>query len=164
MLGFGGHFATKSRRYSTTAKHSKPSAVNGTAPASTSAVRNTTPPITPTKKPPSSSAHSPSQASATAAVATGGLRSPQPPKLARNDRPPRKKRMRHHITRIGGRKAMNVVIYTVEEAAQVLKISRWKVFELIRTKQLRSVKIGGLRRIPGTAIEEYITRLMEEVA
>jgi excisionase family DNA binding protein len=59
---------------------------------------------------------------------------------------------------------MNVVIYTVEEAAQVLKISRWKVFELIRTKQLRSVKIGGLRRIPGTAIEEYITRLMEEVA
>jgi hypothetical protein len=25
-------------------------------------------------------------------------------------------------------------------------------------------KIGGLRRIPHTAIEEYLTRLMEEVA
>ena len=59
---------------------------------------------------------------------------------------------------------MNIVVYTVEEAAQVLKISRWKVFDLIRANQLRSVKIGGLRRIPGTAIEEYITRLLDEVA
>ena len=58
---------------------------------------------------------------------------------------------------------MNIVVYTVEEAAQVLKIGRWKIFDLIRTKQLRSVKIGGLRRIPGSAIEEYIARLMEEV-
>lgn len=65
---------------------------------------------------------------------------------------------------IGGRRTVNVVIYTVEEATQVLKISRWKIFDLIRTNQLRSVKIGGLRRIPGTAIEEYITRLLEEVA
>ena len=28
---------------------------------------------------------------------------------------------------------MNVVVYTVEEAAQILKISRWKVVDLIRT-------------------------------
>ena len=59
---------------------------------------------------------------------------------------------------------MNVVIYTVEEAAQVFKISRWKVFDLIRTNQLRSVKIGGLRRIPHVAIDEYISRPMEEAA
>jgi excisionase family DNA binding protein len=59
---------------------------------------------------------------------------------------------------------MAVEVYTVEEAAQVLKISRWKIFDLIRTNQLRSVKIGGLRRIPGTAIEEYINHLLEEVA
>jgi excisionase family DNA binding protein len=59
---------------------------------------------------------------------------------------------------------VNVVIYTVEEAAQMLKISRWKLFDLIRTNQLRSVKIGGLRRIPHTAIEEYLTQLMTEVA
>jgi excisionase family DNA binding protein len=59
---------------------------------------------------------------------------------------------------------VNVVVYTAEEAAQVLKISRWKVFDLIRTNQLRSVKIGGLRRIPCTAIDEYITRLLKEVA
>jgi excisionase family DNA binding protein len=56
------------------------------------------------------------------------------------------------------------MVYTVEEAAQVLKIGRWKIFDLIRTNQLRSVKIGGLRRIPHTAIEEYLTQLMTEVA
>ena len=59
---------------------------------------------------------------------------------------------------------MNIVVYTVEEAALVLKISRWKIFELIRTNQLRSVKIGGLRRIPHVAIDEYIARLLEEAA
>jgi excisionase family DNA binding protein len=58
---------------------------------------------------------------------------------------------------------VNVVVYTVEEAAQVLKISRWKIFDLIRTNQLRSVKIGGSRRIPYTAIEDYLTHLMAEV-
>jgi excisionase family DNA binding protein len=64
-----------------------------------------------------------------------------------------------------GRTTVNVVVvYTVEEAAQVLKISRWKVFDLIRTNQLRSVKIGGLGRIPQVAIDEYIARLMEEAA
>jgi len=62
------------------------------------------------------------------------------------------------------RRPVNVVVYTVEEAAQVLKISRWKIFDLIRTNQLRSVKIGGLRRIPCTAIEEYIAQLLKEVA
>jgi excisionase family DNA binding protein len=63
-----------------------------------------------------------------------------------------------------GRRIVNVVVYTVEEAALVLKISRWKIFELIRTNQLRSVKIGGLRRIPHVAIDEYIARLLEEAA
>ncbi len=56
---------------------------------------------------------------------------------------------------------MTAMVYTVEEAAELLKISRWKVFGLIRTNELRSVKIGGLRRVPHVAIEEYITRLLE---
>ena len=43
---------------------------------------------------------------------------------------------------------MNALLHTVEETAEILKVSRWKVFELIRTNQLRSVKIGGSRRIP----------------
>ena len=42
----------------------------------------------------------------------------------------------------------------------MLTISRWKVFELIRLRELRSVKIGGLRRVPRGAIDEYIARLL----
>lgn len=56
------------------------------------------------------------------------------------------------------------LLYTVEEAALVLTISRWKVFELIRLRELRSVKIGGLRRVPRTAIDEYIARLLGEAS
>ena len=67
-------------------------------------------------------------------------------------------------TRYQKGETVTIVVYTVEEAAQILKVGRWKIFDLIRTNQLRSVKIGGLRRIPHTAIEEYLTRLMEEVA
>jgi excisionase family DNA binding protein len=59
---------------------------------------------------------------------------------------------------VGG--VVNALLHTVEETAEILKISRWKVFELIRTHQLRSVKIGGSRRIPIRAIEEYVERLM----
>lgn len=59
---------------------------------------------------------------------------------------------------------MNPIIYTVEETAEVLKISRTKVFALIRNGVLRSVKIGGSRRIPARAIEEYVNQLMEGVA
>jgi excisionase family DNA binding protein len=54
------------------------------------------------------------------------------------------------------------LLLTVEEAAEALTISRWKVFELIRTRQLRSIKIGGLRRVPRAAIDEYIVRLLAE--
>jgi excisionase family DNA binding protein len=54
------------------------------------------------------------------------------------------------------------LLLTVEEAAEALTVSRWKVFELIRTRQLRSIKIGGLRRVPRAAIDEYIVRLLAE--
>ena len=64
------------------------------------------------------------------------------------------------MTAVGNRR----VLYTVEETAQILTISRWKVFDLIRLRELRSVKIGGLRRVPHSAIDEYITRLLSEAS
>jgi excisionase family DNA binding protein len=54
------------------------------------------------------------------------------------------------------------LLLKVEEAADALAISRWKVFELIRCDELRTVKIGGLRRIPRSAIEAYVERLLGE--
>jgi len=56
------------------------------------------------------------------------------------------------------------LLLTVEETADMLTISRWKVFELIRLRELRSVKIGGLRRVPRGAIDEYISRLLGDGA
>jgi excisionase family DNA binding protein len=51
------------------------------------------------------------------------------------------------------------LLLTIEDAARVLKVSRNKVCVLIRQLELRSVKIGGLRRIPARALREYVDRL-----
>jgi excisionase family DNA binding protein len=46
-----------------------------------------------------------------------------------------------------------------EEVAEALAVGRTAVFELIRTGELRSVKIGKSRRIPADAVVEYIAGL-----
>jgi excisionase family DNA binding protein len=52
-----------------------------------------------------------------------------------------------------------VQAYTVEEVAEMLHIGRDKVFELLRTGQLRSLKIGKLRRITDQHVAEFIASL-----
>src|SRR5271170_8118146 len=49
-------------------------------------------------------------------------------------------------------------LVTVEEAAEILCIGRDKVYYLIRTGQLRSIKIGKLRRISTEWIADLIVR------
>ena len=56
---------------------------------------------------------------------------------------------------------MDALLFTAEEAAEILKVGRCKVFDLLRTGDLRSIKIGGSRRIPRSALEEYVARLLE---
>jgi excisionase family DNA binding protein len=46
-----------------------------------------------------------------------------------------------------------------EEVAQALGIGRTTVFELMRSGELRSVKIGVSRRIPADAVAEYVAGL-----
>lgn len=53
---------------------------------------------------------------------------------------------------------------TVDEAAERLRVSRWTLYNLIRSNQLRTVKIGRRRLVPVNALIEYIDQLMEEVA
>ncbi|WP_308170231.1 helix-turn-helix domain-containing protein [Acrocarpospora catenulata] len=54
---------------------------------------------------------------------------------------------------------------TVPEVMAVLKVSRWTVYSLIRSGELRSVLVGTrCRRVPRTALEEYVSRLCEEAA
>jgi excisionase family DNA binding protein len=46
--------------------------------------------------------------------------------------------------------------YTVEQVAKMLHIGRDKVYELLRTGQLRSIKIGKLRRITEDHLAGFI--------
>jgi excisionase family DNA binding protein len=50
----------------------------------------------------------------------------------------------------------NVQAYTVEQVAKMLHIGRDKVYELLRTGQLHSIKIGKLRRITEEHLAEFI--------
>ncbi len=56
------------------------------------------------------------------------------------------------------------VYLTVDEVAQQLKISRWKVYELLRTRDLASFHIGRCRRVPASAVADMVDRLMTDAA
>jgi excisionase family DNA binding protein len=49
-------------------------------------------------------------------------------------------------------------LLTVEEIADVLHLVRDKIYYLMRTGQLRSIKIGNSRRISRSWITEFIER------
>ncbi|WP_026400708.1 helix-turn-helix domain-containing protein [Actinomadura rifamycini] len=53
-------------------------------------------------------------------------------------------------------------LFKVEEAMALLSLGRNTIFEEIRAGRLRSVTIGRARRIPGTAIADYIALLEQE--
>jgi excisionase family DNA binding protein len=57
---------------------------------------------------------------------------------------------------------MERVLLTAEEVAEALRIGRCTVYDLIRSGQLRSFKIGKLRRIPVEAVHEYARRMLDE--
>ena len=46
--------------------------------------------------------------------------------------------------------------YTVEQVADMLHIGRDKVYHLLRTGQLRSIKIGKSRRITDQHLADFI--------
>jgi len=57
-----------------------------------------------------------------------------------------------------------VLLLRPEDAARALGVGRTKVYELMRSGALRSVRVGGLRRIPIAALNEFVARLEEEAA
>lgn len=54
------------------------------------------------------------------------------------------------------------LLLTVPEAAEALAISRSKLYELLASGAVASIRIDGSRRVPLTALEEYISRLLAE--
>lgn len=53
------------------------------------------------------------------------------------------------------------LLLTVPEACEQLRISRWMLYRLIQTRQLRTVKIGSSRRVPVAALGELVDQLRE---
>ena len=48
-----------------------------------------------------------------------------------------------------------------EEAAEILSIGRSKVYELMGTGELASVRIGACRRIPAEALSDFVAGLRD---
>jgi len=55
-------------------------------------------------------------------------------------------------------------LLTVPEAAQRFRVSIWMLYNLIRSHQLKTLKIGSRRLVRATAIRTYLSSLEEEIA
>ncbi|WP_340378417.1 helix-turn-helix domain-containing protein [Streptomyces sp. SS7] len=55
-------------------------------------------------------------------------------------------------------------LLTVPEVMTRLKFGRSKVYDLIRSKRLASITEGRSRRIPASALQNYIDTRLEEAA
>ncbi|MBN3928948.1 helix-turn-helix domain-containing protein [Streptomyces verrucosisporus] len=53
---------------------------------------------------------------------------------------------------------------TVPEVMAALRMSRFKVYDLIRSRQLKSIKVGRCRRVPAEALRAFIEHQLEETA
>jgi excisionase family DNA binding protein len=51
------------------------------------------------------------------------------------------------------------LLLTPEQAADVLSIGRTKLYELLATGELTSIRLGGCRRIPADAIRQFVAEL-----
>jgi len=66
---------------------------------------------------------------------------------------------RREVRDVQARAELTPLLLRPEEAAVVLRVGRTRVYELIRSGELRSVKIGHMRRVSATALAEYVARL-----
>jgi excisionase family DNA binding protein len=59
---------------------------------------------------------------------------------------------------------VDITLFTIDEAATQLRVSRWSVYNLIRSGQLHTIKIGRRRLVPIDALSECLERLKEMAA
>ena len=56
---------------------------------------------------------------------------------------------------------MEKLLLCPEEVAELLGVGRSRVYDLMRKRELLSVRIGKSRRVPTAAVEEYVKGLTE---
>jgi excisionase family DNA binding protein len=59
--------------------------------------------------------------------------------------------------------AHNKVLLTVEEAADLLSFSRSLLYVLMANHEIASIKVGRIRRIPLTALHEFVGRRLAAI-
>jgi len=59
---------------------------------------------------------------------------------------------------------VDLMLYRISDAERLLNLSRRTIYELIRSGRLRTVAEGRSRRVPASAIREYIALLEKEAA
>ena len=59
---------------------------------------------------------------------------------------------------------MDVTLFTIDETAAQLRVSQWSVYNLIRSGQLQTIKIGRRRLVPLDALTECLQHLKELAA
>ena len=64
----------------------------------------------------------------------------------------------------GGGHQVDRLLLTPEHAAELLAVGRTKIYELLRTGELESVRIGAARRIPAAALTAYVELLRHQEA
>ncbi|WFB08350.1 helix-turn-helix domain-containing protein [Streptomyces sp. LX-29] len=55
-------------------------------------------------------------------------------------------------------------LLNVDQVAAHLQVSRWTVYNLIRSRELASLTVGRCRRITESALHDYISRQTEREA
>ncbi|WP_324252534.1 helix-turn-helix domain-containing protein [Enemella evansiae] len=53
------------------------------------------------------------------------------------------------------------LLYSVNEAMELLNLGRSVIYELIRSGQLRTVKVGRRRLVPAKALDDYVNGLAD---
>lgn len=66
------------------------------------------------------------------------------------------------VVPVGGKPVGGTMLLTPEETADELRISRTRVYGLIKHDELVSVMIGGSRRVLRASLEDYVRRLVAE--
>ena len=56
------------------------------------------------------------------------------------------------------------LLLTIEEAAQVLSLSRSLMYALLMSEQVISFKIGRVRRVPVSALQAYVDRQVSQAS
>jgi excisionase family DNA binding protein len=61
-----------------------------------------------------------------------------------------------------GLRPAHKILYTPEEAAELLSMSRTRLYALLGRKVIASIKEGRARLVPGSALDAYVRRRLQE--